>query len=44
MPLVVELGVFFDLFIAVMVLGILVFRIRATVGSIDVGQLNRLKG
>jgi hydrogenase-4 component E len=44
MPLVVELGIFFDLFIAVLVLGILVFRIRATVGSIDVDQLNRLKG
>ena len=44
MPLVVELGIFFDLFIAVMVLGILVYRIRATVGSIDVDRLNRLKG
>ncbi len=44
MPLVVELGIFFDLFIAVMVLGILVFRIRATFATIDVDQLNRLKG
>lgn len=44
MPLVVELGVFFDLFIAVMVLGILVFRIRATFASIDVDRLNQLKG
>ena len=44
MPLVVELGIFFDLFIGVMVLGILVYRIRATVGSIDVDRLNRLKG
>lgn len=44
MPLVVELGIFFDLFIAVLVLGILVFRIRATFSSIDVDQLNRLKG
>jgi hydrogenase-4 component E len=44
MPLVVELGIFFDLFIAVMVLGILVFRIRATFASIDVDQLNRLRG
>jgi hydrogenase-4 component E len=44
MPLVVELGIFFDLFIAVMVLGILVFRIRATFESIDVDRLNRLKG
>jgi len=44
MPLVVELGVFFDLFIAVMVVGILVFRIRATFATTDVHQLNRLKG
>ncbi len=44
MPLVVELGIFFDLFIAVLVLGILVFRIRATFATIDVDQLNRLKG
>ena len=42
--LVVELGVFFDLFIAVMVVGILVFRIRATFATTDVNQLNRLKG
>ena len=44
MPLVVELGIFFDLFIAVMVLGILVYRIRETFSTIDVGRLNRLKG
>jgi hydrogenase-4 component E len=44
MPLVVELGVFFDLFIAVMVLGILVYRIRATFASTDVERLNRLRG
>ena len=44
MPLVVELGIFFDLFIAVMVVGILVFRIRATFATTDVNQLNRLKG
>jgi hydrogenase-4 component E len=44
MPLVVELGIFFDLFVAVMVLGILVFRIRATFASIDVDRLNQLRG
>jgi hydrogenase-4 component E len=44
MPLVVELGIFFDLFVAVMVLGILVYRIRATFASIDVERLNQLKG
>lgn len=44
MPLVVELGIFFDLFVAVMVLGILVFRIRETFASIDIERLNQLKG
>jgi hydrogenase-4 component E len=44
MPLVVELGVFFDVMVAVMVLGILVFRIRETFASMDVSKLNRLRG
>jgi len=44
MPLVVELGIFFDVMIAVMVLGILVYRIRETFASMDVGKLSRLKG
>lgn len=43
MPLVVELGIFFDVVIAVMVLGILVFRIRETFASMDVSKLNELK-
>jgi hydrogenase-4 component E len=43
MPLVVEFGVFFDVVIAVMVLGILVFRIRETFASMDVSKLNELK-
>jgi hydrogenase-4 component E len=44
MPLVVELGIFFDLMVAVMVLGILVYRIRETFASMDVGKLSQLKG
>jgi hydrogenase-4 component E len=44
MPLVVELGIFFDLMVAVMVLGILVYRIRETFASVDVGKLSQLKG
>jgi len=44
MPLVVELGVFFDVLVAVMVLGILVYRIRETFASMDVDKLNQLKG
>jgi hydrogenase-4 component E len=44
MPLVVELGIFFDLMVAVMVLGLLVYRIRETFSSMDVGKLSQLKG
>jgi hydrogenase-4 component E len=44
MPLVVELGVFFDVMVAVLVLGILVYRIRETFASMDVNNLTRLKG
>ena len=44
MPLVVELGVLFDLLIAVMVFGILVYRIQETFDSMDVSKLSRLRG
>jgi hydrogenase-4 component E len=44
MPLVVELGVFFDVLVAVLVLGILVYRIRETFESMDVSKLRRLRG
>jgi hydrogenase-4 component E len=44
MPLVVELGIFFDVMVAVMVLGILVYRIRETFDSMDTGKLDQLKG
>ena len=43
MPLIVELGVFFDVLVAVMVLGILVYRIRETFESMDVSRLRRLR-
>jgi len=43
MPLVVEIGVFLDVVVGVMVLGVLVFRIRASFGSLDVSKLNELK-
>jgi hydrogenase-4 component E len=43
MPLVVEIGIFFDVVVAVMVLGILVFRIRETFSSMDVSKLKELK-
>jgi hydrogenase-4 component E len=44
MPLVVELCIFFDLMVAVMVLGLLVYRIRESFASMDVGKLSELKG
>ncbi len=44
MPLVVELGIFFDVMVAVMVLGILVYRIRETFASMDVSKLSQLRG
>lgn len=44
MPLLVELGVFFDIFVAVLVLGLLVTRLRKVEASIDVSRLRRLRG
>jgi hydrogenase-4 component E len=44
MPLIVELGVSFDVLVAVLVLGILVFRIRESFESMDVSKLRRLRG
>lgn len=44
MPLIVELGVFFDVLVAVLVLGILVYRIRESIESMDVSKLRRLRG
>ncbi len=44
MPLVVELGIFFDVLVAVMVLGILAYRIRENFASMDTSKLNQLKG
>jgi hydrogenase-4 component E len=43
-PLVVELGIFFDVLVAVMVLGILVYRIGTTFDSMDVSKLRKLRG
>ena len=44
MPLVVELGIFFDVMVAVMVLGILVYRIRESFDSMDTSKLTQLRG
>jgi hydrogenase-4 component E len=44
MPLIVEVGIFFDVLVAVMVLAILIFRIRETFDSMDVSRLSKLRG
>jgi hydrogenase-4 component E len=44
MPLVVELGILFDVVVAVMVLGVLVNRIREAFDSMDVSRLDQLRG
>jgi hydrogenase-4 component E len=42
MPMVVELGVAFDVLVAAILFGIFFFHIRAGIGSLDVDHLNRL--
>jgi hydrogenase-4 component E len=44
MPLIVELGISFDVIVAVLVLGILVHRIVDRFESMDVSRLSKLKG
>ena len=44
MPLVVELGISFDVIVAVLVLGVLVHRIVERFESMDVSRLSKLKG
>jgi hydrogenase-4 component E len=43
MPLIVELGVFFDLMVAVLILGVFVFRINRTFDTLDTSFLRRLR-
>ncbi|NLM21208.1 MAG: hydrogenase [Peptococcaceae bacterium] len=44
MPFIVDLGLFIDLITAILIMGILVFRINDQFDSIDTDQLNKLKG
>lgn len=44
MPLIVEIGIFFDALVATLLLAILIYRIRETFDSMDVSRLSRLKG
>jgi hydrogenase-4 component E len=43
MPLIVELGVFFDVMVAVLIMGVFVFRINRTFDTLDTSFLRRLR-
>ena len=42
MPMVVELGIAFDVLVAAILFGVFFFHIRAEIGSLDTDRLNRL--
>ncbi|MCX7745477.1 MAG: hydrogenase [Clostridia bacterium] len=44
MPMIVELGIFFDLLTAVMIMGLLVFRINENFDTTDINKLKNLRG
>lgn len=44
MPLVIEIGIFFDVLIGLLLMGIFAFRIRDTFEHLDVSKLRRLRG
>lgn len=44
MPLVVELGIFLDMLIGVLVMGILTYRIQSSFATIDTEKLRNLRG
>lgn len=44
MPMIVEFGVFFDLLIAIIIMGAFIFRISDTFEHIDLNKLKNLKG
>lgn len=44
MPLLVELGIFFDMLVSVIVIGILSFRIQETFESLNTEKMKNLKG
>ena len=43
MPLIVEVGIFFDIFVAVLIMGVFVFRINQTFDTINVDTIRRLR-
>lgn len=43
MPIVVELGIAFDVFVAAVLFGVFFFQMRESIDSLDVNRLNRLR-
>jgi hydrogenase-4 component E len=44
MPLIIEIGIFFDILMGLLLMGIFTFRIRDTFDHLDVSKLRRLRG
>jgi hydrogenase-4 membrane subunit HyfE len=44
MPLIIEIGIFFDLLVGILIMGIFAFRIRDTFDHLDVTKLRQLRG
>lgn len=44
MPLMVELGIFFDILVGVLVMGAMIYKISDSFQSLDIKYLNRLRG
>ncbi len=44
MPFLIEMAIFFDVFVSVVIFGLFVYRIGELFTGIDVDQLNRLRG
>jgi len=42
MPMIVELGIAFDVLVAAVLFGVFFFHIRSSIESLDVDRLNRL--
>jgi len=44
MPLMIELGIFFDVLVGVLVMGAIIYKINSSFRSLDIKDLNRLRG
>jgi hydrogenase-4 component E len=42
MPMIVELGIAFDVLVAAVLFGVFFFEMRSSIDSLDVDQMNRL--